>query len=177
MTNNSTPLNPQIRNTVKPFIITKNATELISFIKKVFNAQEINKAGRTVDDDGLLLHSEFVIGDSIVMVIDTREGWPFTPSLLMVFVEDAESTLQTAKELGATIITGPTEFYGDVFSRFQDPWNNIWWVYQYGENANWDDEAADGDETWSSEPDKETLQNLNYIYDTLMEAMQKLGDL
>lgn len=176
MTNDTISSAPHARNTVKPLIITKNATAVCRFIEKVFNAQE-NKAARTLDGDGLLIHSEFTIGDSVVVVIDTKEGWPFTPSFLWLFVGNVESTLQGAKELGATIITEPTEFYGDIFSRFQDPWGNLWWAYQYGESTNWDDMAIDGDEEWSSEPDPKTLRNLNYIYGTLMEAMSKLGAL
>lgn len=73
------------------------------------------------------------------------------------------------------VVTEPTAFYGDIFSRIRDPWSNLWWVYQYGENANWNGEITDEDEAWSSESDPETLKSLQYIYDTLMGAMNKVG--
>lgn len=174
MTNDPIPSALQAHKTIKPLIFTKNAKEFNGFIQKVFDAKEI-KAARTLDDDGLLLNSEFRIGDSTVIVVDTKEEWPFTPSLLQVYVDDTEGTLCTAKELGATIITEPTEFYGDIFTRFQDPWNNLWWIYQYGDNSSWDDATTDSGNSWSSETDPETLKNLKYIYDTLIEAMKKLG--
>ena len=72
MANDITPM-PKDRNMVKPLKITKYATAFHAFMEKVFNAQEI-KAARTLDEDGLLLHSEFKIGDSVVMVIDSKEG-------------------------------------------------------------------------------------------------------
>ncbi|MEM7332536.1 MAG: VOC family protein [Chloroflexota bacterium] len=174
MTNDALSSSLQFQNTIKPLIITKNTEAFIPFIEKVFGAQEVNKVGRTVDDDGLLLHSEFEIGNATVIVIDSKDGWIFTPSFLWVFVKDVESTLQIAKGLGASIITKPTAFYGDIFSRIQDPWNNLWWVYEYGEGTNWDDEESN-DESWSTEPDQTVLNNLNYIYATLMKAMKGLA--
>lgn len=174
MNKNTLTKTAQIRNKVKPMIITKNATAFITFIERVFNAEEIKEA-RTLDDDGLLIHSEFKIGDSIVNVLDTKEGWIFTPSLLQVYVEDSESTLRSAQELGAIMVTEPTEFYGDLFSRFKDPWDNLWWVYEYGEIHSWTNEENTGEETWSTESDPETLKNLNYIHETIMEVMKHLG--
>lgn len=80
-------------HTINPFIITKDATKFIGFLEKVFGAKEVAEA-HTMDSDGLLLHSEFKIGDSTVMVADSKEGWRFTPSLLQIYVEDVEKTLQ-----------------------------------------------------------------------------------
>lgn len=162
---------PKGYNTLNPFIITKDALKLIDFLEEVFGAEEVKEA-HTPDTDGLLLHSELKIGDSTVMVADTKEGWPFTPSLLQVYVEDVEKTLKRAEELGAKVVTKPTDFYGDTLSRFQDPWGNLWWVYQHGEEVNWEESATTGDgAAWSVEPSKE----LNYIHDTLLEAMKHLG--
>lgn len=157
-------------NTINPFIITKEAMKLIEFLEKVFGAKEVQEA-RTMDTDGLLLHSEFKIGDSTVMVADTKDGWPFTPSLLQIYVEDLEQTLQRAEELGAQIVTRPTDIYGDLFSRCVDPWSNVWWVYQYKGEINWDEVAsAEDDVNWNAESSE-----LNYVHDTLLETMKHLG--
>ncbi|MEX0896053.1 MAG: VOC family protein [Patescibacteria group bacterium] len=121
---------PKGHNTANSFIITKDASKLIEFLQEVFGATE-DPAAHTVDNDGLLIHSELAIGDSIVMVGDTKPGRPFTPSLLRVYVDDVDGTLKRAKKLGAKIVTEPTDFYGDVFSRFTDPWNNLWWVFKH----------------------------------------------
>jgi len=90
------PSIPSGHNTVNPFIITKDAPKLIGFLEKVFDAKE-DPAAHTLDTDGLLLHSELAIGDSIVMVADVKPGWPFTPSLLRVYVDDVDETLKRAK--------------------------------------------------------------------------------
>ncbi|CAG0937456.1 hypothetical protein TFLX_06386 [Thermoflexales bacterium] len=165
----TTPM-PEGYHTINPFIITKDATKLIGFLETVFGAKEVQEA-HTLDTDGLLLHSEFKIGDSTVMVADTKAGWPFTPSLLQIYVEDVDATLKRAEALGARIVTKPTDIYGDIFSRFVDPWDNLWWLYQHKGEINWEENtSAEGNATWNTESSE-----LNYIHDTLLETMKHLG--
>ncbi len=165
--------------TVNPFIITYDTNGLIDFLKRVFRATERPDA-RTLDDDGLLLHAELAIGNATIMFGERKPGWPFTPSLLQVYVDDVEATLNVARQLGATVVTEPTDFFGDTFSRFRDPWNNLWWVYRHagqisdsdGESAEWTgNSSATGKEEWD-----QTLPGLTYIHDTLITAMQQLRD-
>jgi len=110
------------------------------------------------------------------MFADRKPGWLFTPSLLQVYVDDVEARLDVARQLGATVVTSPTEFFGDTFSRFRDPWTNLRWVYRHGGQA-WaadegtgDASAADAEEWDQASPD------LTYIHDTLLTAMQELHD-
>ena len=161
---------PEGYNTINPFIITKEASKILEFLKRVFGAKEVKEAF-TMDTDGLLLHAELRIGDSTVMIADTKEDWPFTPSLLQIYVEDVADALQRAEALGAKIVTKPTAFYGDIFSRFVDPWNNLWWVYQHNEEVDWEEAPAEEeDATWVTES-----RELTYIYETLLETMKRLG--
>jgi uncharacterized glyoxalase superfamily protein PhnB len=161
---------PEGYNTINPFIITKEASKILEFLKKVFGAKEVKEAF-TMDTDGLLLHAELRIGDSTVMIADTKEDWPFTPSLLQIYVEDVADTLQRAEALGARIVTKPTAFYGDIFSRFVDPWNNLWWVYQHNEEVDWEETPAEEEAaTWVTESPE-----LTYIHETLLETMKRLG--
>lgn len=166
------PNAPEGYNTINPFIITQDALKLIAFLEKVFRAKE-EPSAHTVDTDGLLLHSELKIGDATVMIADSKPGWPRTPSLLQVYVDDVAKTLKTAESLGAHIVTKPTDFYGELLSRFEDPFGNLWWVYQHGEEQSWDTEEAtdDGEASWDAAPSKE----LTYIHDTLQEGMKNLG--
>jgi uncharacterized glyoxalase superfamily protein PhnB len=137
----------------------------------VFGAKE-RKEASTMDTDGLLLHAELEVGNSIVMVADRKEDWPFIPSLLQVYVDDVEKTLERAAEWGAKIVTRPTEFYGDIFSRFVDPWDNLWWVYQHKGEISWEETTdTQDDATWATESSE-----LNYIHDTLLETMKHLGE-
>jgi PhnB protein len=178
------PAAPEGYSTVNPFIVTRDAEGLIAFVKEVFDGTEHPDA-RTIDTDGLLLHAELGIGGSTIMFGERKPNWPFTPSLLQVYVDDVEATLAAAERLGATIVTRPTAFYGDVFSRFLDPWKNLWWVYQHGGDGaasaeqdetdigqdSWDDEAA-GEEAWSAQATPE----LTYIHETLLATMPLLRE-
>jgi uncharacterized glyoxalase superfamily protein PhnB len=161
---------PEGYNTINPFVITKDARAFMEFLVQVFGAKEVREA-YTMDTDGLLLHGELRIGNSTVMVADTKEGWPFTPSLLQIYVEDVDKTLQLAETRGGRVVTRPTEFYGDLFSRFVDPWDNLWWVYQHkGDMIREEDVPNEEDATWTTESSE-----LAYIHDTLLEAMDRLG--
>jgi PhnB protein len=83
---------PEGYHTVNPWVIPKEASEFIEFLKKVFNAKETEEA-RTPDSDGLLIHAEVTIGDSTIMIFDSKPDWPATPSFLQVYVQDADATL------------------------------------------------------------------------------------
>lgn len=161
---------PEGYNTVNPFIITKDARKLKEFLEKVFGAKEVKEA-YTLDTDGLVLHAELRVGNSTIMLADRKAGWPFTPGLLQIYVEDVEKTLKRAGDLGAKIVTQPTDFYGDIFSRFVDPWDNLWWVYQHSGEVAWEESPnPDNDATWATESREQ-----NYIHDTLLETMKRLG--
>lgn len=169
----SAPRAPEGYKTVNPFVITEKASELIRFLTEVFAAEELPDA-RTIDHDGLLLHAEVRIGDSIVMLAERKPDWPATPGLLQVYVDDLDAALDAARRLGATVVTEPTEFFGAQLSRFVDPWRNLWWVYRQGEDAptEWSDESWEADaggdgEEWAS-------PELDYINSTLTTAMGML---
>jgi hypothetical protein len=67
-------------------------------------------------------------------------------------------------------VTQPTDVYGDLFSRFVDPWDNLWWVYQHKEDFQWEQTVGADDATWTTESSE-----LNYIHDTLLETLPQLG--
>ncbi|MFT4245555.1 MAG: hypothetical protein QM571_03400 [Micrococcaceae bacterium] len=83
---------------------------------------------------------------------------------------DLKATLESATELGAKIITKPTDYVGVTFSRVQDSQGNIWWIWETLENYDWEAafEGASDDE-WK--PTEEAV----YVHDSLVEAMEKLG--
>lgn len=176
----ATPPLPEGSNTVNPFIMTDRAASLIDFIAKVFGATEVTEA-RTADTDGLILHSELRLGDSLLTIADRKPEWPFTPAFTQVYVDDVEATLARAELNGGRIVTTPTEFFGDTLARFSDPSGNLWWVYKHDPAATWagdsdSDAAALSDsgeaEDWSSF----TSPELEYIHSSLMDAMASLSE-
>lgn len=87
------------------------AAAFIRFTQAVFGARE-TLAARTADADDLLIYAELRIDDSTVMLCDAKPGWSFTPSLLQVYVSDADSVIKRARANDAEVITEPIDFHG-----------------------------------------------------------------
>jgi PhnB protein len=80
-------------------------------------------------EDGSIGHAEIRIGDTILLAFDQRPGWPDMPSLLRVFVDDADATMSHAVAAGARVVTKPaTHAFGQRGGRVRDPFGNIWWI-------------------------------------------------
>ena len=71
------------------------ARGFLAFLEAVLDAVETPEA-HAVDTDGLLIHAETRIGDSCLMVVDSKPEWPFTPALLQLNVRDPEEVLRRA---------------------------------------------------------------------------------
>ena len=165
------PATPPGFATINPFIVTRDADGLIRFLNTVFDGVDRPDA-RTIDDDGLLLHAELQIGGTTVMFAERKPGWPFTPALLQIYVDDVAIVMDRAAAAGAEIITRPTDFFGDVLSRFLDPWRNLWWVYRHGDV----DTGSDWAENVAVSAEWEPTEDLTYIHDTLLAAMPRVRD-
>lgn len=160
---------PKGYHTVNPWIIPKGVVKFIPFLETVFHAIETKEA-RTSDSDGLIIHAEVKIGDTMIMLFDSKPDWPKTSSFLQVYVEDTEAVLQRAKKAGAEVITEPSDFvYGEKIARFRDPWGNLWWLNERVEEVDWEVEA----ERLKSAAKK---KQLSYIHETLMKVMRRIND-
>ncbi|MCH1881518.1 VOC family protein [Agrococcus sp. ARC_14] len=168
-------------STINPFIVTDGAAQLIVFLTGVFDGVEHPDA-RTIDQDGLLLQAELQIGGTTVQLAERKPDWPFTPSLLQVYVDDVAATLERAASAGATVVTTPTEFFGSQLARFLDPAGNLWWLFSIPSDdaGSWGEgDAADGDADWADgqgDEQWEVTPELGYIHDTLVSALAGLRD-
>ena len=167
---------PQGSHTVNALIATQDTHALISFLEKVFDAQEDKNALAISQSDGKIFNSSVTIGDTTMIIFDRKEGWKHTPSLLQVYVNDIDRKLATAKSLGAIVVTQPTDFYGGKLARFIDPQGNLWWLFELLEydESDWisEETTEETDAVWTLEPDS----YMTYIHDSLVEAMKKLND-
>jgi uncharacterized glyoxalase superfamily protein PhnB len=130
---NAVRLIPEGYHTVTPWIISRNTAQLIDFLKKAFDADEIAR----VEVDGSIGHAEVRIGDSVVvmMMFDARDEWPDTPAFLRLYVEDCDAVFQQALKAGATSVTEVTYlFFGDRVGRVRDPLGNPYWIQTRIEN-------------------------------------------
>ena len=169
--------------TVNPFLISRDAVALMEFVQAVFGGTEHADA-RTTDTDGLLLHAELEIGGSTLMFADRKPGWPYTPSLLQIYVDDVRAVLERARARGGEVVTEPIDFYGTEFSRLLDPWRNLWWVYRHGEpTSDWSPDGAGSDWSADQTPDGDTEETwdadsaeLRYIHETLVATFPRLRE-
>ncbi|WP_040792303.1 hypothetical protein [Nocardia paucivorans] len=140
------------------------ARAFITFLGAVFDGRETPEA-HAVDTDGLLIHAEVRIGDSCLMIADSKPDWVFTPALLQVYVTDCDELLRRAEAHGARIITETTPFYGaSSLARFIDPWRNVWWLFG---------PAIEGAPEPSWDPDAEAEESI--VHATICRAMRELS--
>jgi len=119
--------------TVAPWIVTSDTGRLFGFITAAFDGEEL---ARVPLEDGSIGHAEIRVGDTILLAFDRRDGWPDVPSLLRVFVADADATIERAVAAGARVVTAPrTHAFGQRVGRVRDPSGNIWWISSIAEDV------------------------------------------
>ncbi|MFI5889213.1 VOC family protein [Actinoplanes sp. NPDC051513] len=111
---------------VAPWIVTPDTGKLLEFVTTVFDGVE---TGRVPLEDGSIGHAEIRVGDTMLLAFDRRPDWPAMPSLLRVFVGDADATIERAVAAGAHVVTASaTHAFGQRGGRVRDPFGNIWWI-------------------------------------------------
>lgn len=124
---------PAGMSTVSAHLVCADAPAAIEFYKKAFNAMELPH-GR-LELDGVFLHGEIVVGDSVVMIGQENEGCGSvgprslkgTPVTLHLYVPDADHAFRQALEAGAKEVMPVTEmFWGDRYGVLEDPEGHRW---------------------------------------------------
>ena len=123
---NTAKVAPEGYHTVTPYLIVQGAGKLVEFLKTVFDAKVMMT---TVNPEGKLGHTEVRIGDSVVMLSEARGEYHAMPTMLYVYVEDADATYARAIAAGATPVR-PVEdqSYGDRSGGVKDMCGNQWWM-------------------------------------------------
>lgn len=117
---------PEGFHTVTPYLLVRGVVGLIDFLKQAFDAEEIH---RSTLPDGSVNHAQVRIGDSMVMMGESREEYPPMPTMLYLYVEDMDSVYAGAIAAGGISLREPTdEVYGDRVGGLIDPFGNQWWV-------------------------------------------------
>lgn len=120
-------------NTITPWITTKNTDKMIAFLTTAFGAIEL---GRVYNADGSIGHAEVQIGDSKIMMFDSRPEWPPFPCFINLYVDDSEAIYNQAIQAGATPMTKiVTQSWGDKGGRVVDPFGNVWWLTSHVEDV------------------------------------------
>lgn len=117
---------PDGYTTVAPWVVTPDTGAFLDFVAAAFAGVELARI-RTAD--GTVGHGEIRVGDSVILAFDRRPEWPVMPSLLRVFVPDADQAMALAVAAGAQVVTpASTSAFGQRGGRVRDPFGNIWWV-------------------------------------------------
>ncbi|MFB7191615.1 VOC family protein [Streptomyces sp. NPDC056230] len=112
--------------TVAPWVVTDDTGAFLDFVAQAFDGEEL---GRVATEDGLIGHGETRVGDTVVLAFDRRADWPTMPSLLRVFVTDADQAFARAVAAGGQVVTALADnAFGQRGGRVKDPFGNIWWV-------------------------------------------------
>lgn len=132
---------PDGYHSVTPYLIVDGAAAAIEFYKKVFGATEVM---RMPAPGGRIGHAEIMIGDSHVMLADENaemnarspKSVGGSPLSLLVYVEDADKTVERAVAAGARL-DRPVEnkFYGDRMGGIEDPFGHQWYVGTHVEDV------------------------------------------
>lgn len=123
---------PDGYHTITPQLTLDNAAEALDWYKTALGAVE---HGRSLGPDGKIMHAEFTIGNSRVMVNDVMAGrkgpqaMGGSPASLWLYVEDSDALFTRAVKAGATVqMPIDNQFWGDRAGAVADPAGYTWWI-------------------------------------------------
>jgi uncharacterized glyoxalase superfamily protein PhnB len=121
-------------HTVTPYLVVDGAAKTIDFAKKAFGAEMLGEPVKK--PDGKIMHAEFKIGDSRVMISDSTEQHPPMNSMLHLYVPNVDAVYQRAVAAGGTSLMEPMDqFYGDRSGGVKDPSGIQWFIGTHKEDV------------------------------------------
>jgi PhnB protein len=125
---------PEGYHTITPYLVVDGAEKIIRFVKEAFGAQPVFEP--MMRPDGKVMHAEFKIGDSVVMLSDTSERAQATSDMLYLYVPNVDAVYQKAIKAGGKSLLEPMDqFYGDRSGSIMDPAGNRWFIATHVENV------------------------------------------
>lgn len=115
---------PKEYNRLMPYLIIPDAQGFIHFMHEVFDAKLQMSVPRS---EGVIMHGELRIGDSVIMFADSTEQFAARPAGIFIFMEQIDALYEKALALGCTSTLPPCDQpYGHTCG-FRDPFGNDWW--------------------------------------------------
>jgi uncharacterized glyoxalase superfamily protein PhnB len=128
---------PESYHTITPNITVRDAANALEFYQKAFGAEEVN---RMPGPGGKIMHAEFRIGDSRVMIADEMpemgnkgpKAYGGSPVSFYVYVNNVDASWKRAVGAGAKVLM-PLDnmFWGDRTGRLEDPFGHTWTLAQH----------------------------------------------
>ena len=120
-------------HSLTPGCVVDGAAKAIDFYKKVFGAEE---AVRMPGPNGVVMHAELRIGDSLFMIGDGTPAMPRHSMHLMLYTTDADAVFKRAVDAGCTVVQPMQDmFWGDRAGSVADPFGNEWFIATHKEDV------------------------------------------
>lgn len=135
----TTPI-PEGYHSITPYLLVSGAAEALEWYKQALDATEVM---RMPGSDGKLMHAEFKVGDSPVMMADQHPDLGFVgPETLggaavslYLYVDDVDAVFKRAVGAGATEVRPVSDqSYGDRCGTLQDPYGHTWSIATHVED-------------------------------------------
>ncbi len=126
MTNIFDTYRPDGFSTVNPYIFADDPEGLIDFLKRAFQAKEVN---RSTMPNGEIANCIVKVGDSCFMISQARDQFLGMRTSFYLFVDDVDEIYNRALEQGAKSELKPMDMsYEDRQGGIVDPAGNYWWI-------------------------------------------------
>lgn len=118
---------PDGYNSLSPYFVVDGAMKFVDLLSEIF---EVEETRTYTDDEDEILHGEFRIEDTVIMVANATQEYPANKMLVHVYVEDVDATFKKAIEAGCEELQKPNESEADPDRRgmFKDFAGNTWAV-------------------------------------------------
>ena len=134
---------PDSYRRVTPSLVVNGGIKALEFYTQVLGAKE---RIRYPGPGGTIAHAELDIGDSVLMIEDASPylgtqappsgGVEGSPTSLFIYVGDADSVIDKAVKLGATLKRpAQDQFYGDHDGAIVDPFGHTWTIATHVEDV------------------------------------------
>jgi len=112
--------------TLTPYLVVPDADGAVRFMEAAFGATEVS-CDR--NGEGGIVHGEYRVGDSLVMLGQAGEGCPALTAALYVWVPDVDAVYAKALAAGATSTYAPEDKpYGHRNAGVVDENGLTWWI-------------------------------------------------
>ncbi len=126
-------------HTATPYLVVNDGSGALEYYKKAFNAKELH---RMAGPGGRIMHAEFKIGDSIIMLAEemgpnrSPQSLGGSPVSIFLYVENVDSVFKQAVDAGGKADKQPENmFWGDRFGSLTDPYGHLWGLATHVEDV------------------------------------------
>ena len=110
-----------------PYMHPKGADEFIDFVKRAFGAEEV-EVFREPQANGPIVHAKLRIVDSLIEMGEAHGRYQPKPTLLSLYVDDADAWFDRAVAAGARVKMPMTDMPYGRTGGVEDAQGNMWYV-------------------------------------------------